>query len=82
MSSAQPLRSRNWKDLYLAALFESNKASIPRKISEAQQAITTRRTELLNGPGCDIQERQALDTALFFLHALQACQSNSGSLAA
>lgn len=64
---------KSWKDLYLAALFERDKARIPQKIAEARSAIATRRTTLLNMPGIDIQERQALDNALFSLQALRNC---------
>jgi hypothetical protein len=66
-------RNQNWKELYIAALFESDKTIIPEKISEAQRAIRLRRRQLLEKPGCDAQERQALDNALFSLQALRAC---------
>lgn len=75
-------RGRNWKELYLAALFEDNKASVPRKIAEAQRAIAMRRSELLRPSGNDARERQALDTALFFLNALGACLGIPASLPA
>jgi hypothetical protein len=65
--------TRNWKELYIAALFESDKTIIPEKISEAQRAIRLLRRQLLEKPGCDAQERQALDNALFSLQALRAC---------
>ncbi len=66
-------RSDNWKQLYLAALFERNKALMPEKISEAQRVIATRRRRILDLPGGDSEERQALDTALFSLQALREC---------
>jgi hypothetical protein len=72
-SLSESERTRNWKELYIAALFESDKTIIPEKISEAQRAIRLRRRQLLEEPGCDAQERQALDNALFSLQALRPC---------
>jgi hypothetical protein len=72
----------NWKQLYIAALFENDKAMIPEKISEAQRAIRMRRRQLLEDPGCNAQERQALDNALFSLQALRACLAIPPSAAA
>ncbi len=66
-------RSENWKQLYLAALFERNKAIMPEKISEAQRVIAMRRRRILHLSGSHSQERQALDTALFSLQALREC---------
>jgi hypothetical protein len=63
----------HWRDVYLAALFENDKAHIPRKIAEAQRVIAMRRSELLKVPGSDVGERQALDKALFSLQALRTC---------
>jgi hypothetical protein len=75
-------RNKNWKQLYLAALFEDNKARIPMKIAEAQRAVVLRRSELLSQPETDSQERQALDTALFSLQALRSCLLIAASAAA
>ncbi len=66
-------RSQEWRELYLAALFESNKARIPGKIAEAQRTLATRRSELLSSPASDAKEIQALDNALFSLSALRNC---------
>ena len=33
------IQAANWRDLYLAALFEINKAHIPLRIEEAEKAI-------------------------------------------
>jgi hypothetical protein len=64
---------RNWKQLYLDALFESDKAAIPGKIGEAYRAMVTRRQQLLSFETSNVPERQALDNALFSLRALQTC---------
>jgi hypothetical protein len=73
-------RSADWKRLFLAALFENNKASVPMKIAEAQRALKMRRSELLNRPPSDAKEIQAVDTALFSLNALRNCLAISGSV--
>jgi hypothetical protein len=64
--------NKRWKDLYIAALFESDKSKLPRKIAEAQIAIVDRRRKVLSA-GADTAERQALDTALLSLQALANC---------
>ncbi|HXC42933.1 MAG TPA: hypothetical protein VNY51_05340 [Candidatus Dormibacteraeota bacterium] len=54
-----------WKDLYVAALFESDKPRIAERIAEAQVAILARRRELTVSVS-DVRERHALDNALLF----------------
>jgi hypothetical protein len=66
-----------WKDLYIAALFETDKNRLFEKIAEAQTAIVAPRRELYMS-GQDVsesgaQERRVLDTALLSLQALANC---------
>lgn len=61
-----------WKELYIAALFESDKSKIGERIERAQMAIVARRQESFV-PGNHTQERQVLDTALLSLQALATC---------
>ena len=72
----------DWKQLYLAAIFENNKSRIPDKIAEAQRVLAMTRFELLNRPAGDAKEIQALDNALFSLNALRSCLVVSASAAA
>jgi hypothetical protein len=68
----------NWKDLYIAALFENDKSKLPRRIAEAQKAIGLERKMLLaSAPSVRqlAQERQVLDNALFSLQALASCMA-------
>jgi hypothetical protein len=67
-------KSYAWKDLYVAALFESDKPRIAERIAEAQVAILARRRELTVSVS-DVRERHALDNALFSLEALRTCLS-------
>ena len=64
---------RNWKQLYLEALFENDKTAIPEKILQAYRVMASRRQQLLRFETSNIPERQALDNALFCLRALQEC---------
>jgi len=70
-------RNPRWRELYLAALFENDKANMLAKIPEAQYAIAARRSELLNTPAGDSKEIHALDNALFSLQALRDCLVSS-----
>jgi hypothetical protein len=68
-----PLPARNWRELYTAALFETEKDRIPTRIAAAEKAIVARARELFAGGGDTIEEDQALDDALYALRALQNC---------
>lgn len=65
--------SRNWRDLYTAALFETEKDRLPSRIADAEKAIQIRARELFSTGYDTIEEDQALDDALYALHALQSC---------
>jgi hypothetical protein len=64
---------RNWRDLYIAALFETDSDRIPSRIADAEKAIVARARELFAAGSDTIEEDQALDDALYALHALQNC---------
>jgi hypothetical protein len=74
-SSPEQIR-KSWKDLYIAALFESDEQKIIEKIANAQTAIQARRRELTISTN-DIQEREIIDKALVSLRALSDCLSIS-----
>jgi hypothetical protein len=63
----------NWRALYNAALFETDKRRIPARIADAEKAIVTRARELFSAGADTIEEDQALDDALYALRALQSC---------
>jgi len=52
------------------------------RIAEAEQAILLRARELFQAPGDHIQEEEALDDALYALHALKNCPHAGLTLAA
>lgn len=74
-------RLSHWKDLYIAALFETDKAKLPERIREAEVAIVTLRQKSMRA-GVDSQERRVLDSALLSLQALASCVLTARSVAA
>lgn len=82
MPAQSSLKQEHWKQLYLAALFEKDKASAPAKLSEAYDAILARRQQLFTADNSDLKERQALDNALFALKTLTTCLGSRRSIAA
>jgi hypothetical protein len=72
-NNPSPLKIRPWRELYTAALFETDKNRIPARIAEAERAIVARARELFSASSDTIEEDQALDDALYALRALQNC---------
>jgi hypothetical protein len=72
------VKSDDWKELYLAALYESDKIKLAKRIAQAQIAIETERKKLFISMR-DIRdithERQVLDNASFCLQALASCMA-------
>ena len=78
-SSPKQLTS-DWKNLFIAALFEPDKTRLAQRIAEAQAAIAARRQELLAAAN-DAEEKRVLDNAAFSLLALAQCFSMSQVIA-
>jgi hypothetical protein len=74
----QPLEPKAWKELYLAALLEGDHDRIPSLIAEAERAILERARVLCHASGDHIQEEEAIDDALYALHALKNCLAVPG----
>jgi hypothetical protein len=69
--SAEGLRS--WRELYNAALFETDASKLPLRIEEARRALVFRSRELFaTSPNYD-GEVEAIEDALYALHALENC---------
>jgi hypothetical protein len=67
---------RNWKSLYRAAIFETNRIAIPQRLSAAEQAVLARGRELFRHTGNieEFEEREEVDIALYCLRAYKnAC---------
>jgi hypothetical protein len=64
---------QNWRELYNAALFETDESRILARIADAKGAIVVRARELFSVGADTVEEDQALDDALYALRALQSC---------
>jgi hypothetical protein len=74
-------RLSSWRELYKAALFETNHEKLPERIADAERAIVARARELFASSADTIEEDQALDDALYALRALQSCVSRQTAAA-
>jgi hypothetical protein len=66
-------KAANWRELYTAALFETDRNRMAARIADAEQAIVARARELFSAGNDTIEEDQALDDALYALKALESC---------
>ena len=66
------LDARSWKDLYQAALCESNLNKLPERIADAETALVMRARDLFYTSGDKIDEAESLDDAMCILHALRS----------
>ena len=64
---------RKWRELYIAALFETDKQKLPSRITEAERALTVRARELFTTFGNSSEEGRAVDKGLYALRALRNC---------
>ena len=62
---------RNWRELYNAALFETDESKLPLRIEEARQALIFRSRELFAASPNFDGEVEAVEDALYALHALE-----------
>ena len=63
--------SKSWKELYRAALYETDKDRVSERIANAEWALALRARELFRTGREDLQERQAVDAAIYALRALR-----------
>jgi hypothetical protein len=81
IAATQSPEAKAWKDLYVAALLESDTEKIPSLIAEAERAIVDRARVLFAAAGDHIEEEEALDDALYALRALGTCIAIHGRFA-
>lgn len=62
-----------WRELYLAALFETDRQKVPLCIASAELAMSQRARELFAAPEGGDEERDGLQEALYALRALRHC---------
>ena len=71
METAFPsCRRTDWKALYRAAIFETDRSLGSQKVAEAEKAILARERELFYAPGT-FDEKEDLEDALYALRALR-----------
>ena len=61
-----------WRQFYKAALFELDANKVSDRIAEAETALVTRARELFHSAGDNIEEEQAVDDAMYAMHALRS----------
>lgn len=66
------LDARSWKELYQAAICESDLNKLPERIADAETALVMRTRELSYTSGDKFEEKDSLDDALCILHALRS----------
>lgn len=76
-----PSSSHSWHDLYLKALFETDREKISGRIKDAERALLCREHELFSTPHC-LVEREAVITALQSLCVLETCLQTKRKLVA
>jgi hypothetical protein len=64
--------------MYRAALFEIQESKRPTRIAEAEKAVVLRARELFQAAGNNGEETEALDHAMYALHALRSNYHNLG----
>lgn len=65
--------SRSWRELYKAALFETDTSKLLSRIEDARNALVFRSRQLFaTSPNYD-GETEAIENALYALQALQNC---------
>jgi len=64
---------QNWRDLYLAALFERDRQKLSSRIAAAERALLVRARELLVTSNHRSEEGKALDKGLYAIRALRNC---------
>ena len=68
--------TKAWRELYKVALFETDKNKLSERIAEAQTALALRARELFQTGHEHLQERQAVDAAIYALHVLAGAISS------
>jgi hypothetical protein len=66
----QPPNIKLWRELYKAAVFETDRNKLLKRIAEARMALIERARELFRDNGDRDNEGQAIDEAMYALRAL------------
>jgi hypothetical protein len=67
-----------WKNLYQAAILETNKGLLPQRVAEAEEAVKARGREIFHGNGTpEEKEAEILEDALYTLRAFRTAWQHS-----
>ena len=66
-----------WRELYNAALFETDKCKLAQCIADAEKALIMRAIELFHADGDHIEEQELLEDAMYALDALRSIAESS-----
>jgi hypothetical protein len=69
--------TQSWKDLYQAAIHESDQ--LPERIADAETALVMRTRELFYASVERVEEAKSLDDAMCILHALRSSLKHCAS---
>jgi hypothetical protein len=70
------LKRTDWRPLYRAADLETDKKVLPQRVSVAEAAVIARRREIFYADGT-AEEKEALEDALYALHAFKTSWQHS-----
>ena len=71
--------SRYWRALYKAAVSGIDMSKLPERMAEAEKAVVLRAQELFQAADDNGEEKEALEDAMYVLHALGSnCQMRRG----
>ena len=63
----------SWRELYKAALFETETSKLQLRIEEARRALALRSRELFAASSSSDGETEAIESAFYALQALENC---------
>ena len=71
-ATCKGLDAQSWRDLFQAAMGESDLNKLAERIADAETALVMRTRELAYTSGDKFEEKDSLDDALCILHALRS----------
>ena len=72
-SPSASMSVHNWRELYIAALFETDMLKLPSRVAEAERAAIVRARELFVISDNRSEEAKAVEKGLYGLRALRNC---------
>jgi len=73
MTGSASASGHNWRELHRAALFENDDRILPSRLAEAEKAFILRERELFEMSDDNVEEKEAVNDALYTLQALRSC---------